>query len=116
MTSTQIITNTIFMDGYRRILMGEGDNRMEHQLRSGVGQLFDEDAAMLPFLSESMEVFSNGIFPMHVVVSQGEDSVPTVYRFLPLGDNNWMPVDEEQVQINFTNKTVPHFVPAVMTE
>ena len=116
MTSTQIITNTIFMDGYRRILMGLGDDRVEVRLRSAVGQLFDEDAAMLPFLSESMEVFSNGIFPMHVIVSQGEDAVPTVYRFLPLGENNWMPVDEKQVQINFTDKTVPFCVPAVMAE
>jgi len=116
MTSTQIITNAIFMDGYRRILMGSGDDRVELRLRSGVGQLFDEDAAILPFLSETMQLFSNGIFPLHVIASKGDEDVPVVYRFLPLGDNNWMPVDEEQVRIHFLDDTAQDFVPGVMTE
>ena len=115
MTSEQIITNIIFTKGLRTVLMGAGDNRAEFNIGCDVGALFDDNDGTLPFLSQAMEVFSRGLHPMHIVVRRAESGLPIVYRFQPLG-GTWMPVDEDQVRINFSSRDIGNFVADVMTE
>jgi len=115
MKTEQIITNVLFMPGYREVRLGGGADKVIFRLGGDFGSFFAPDDGTLPMMSILMTSFSQGRDYLTIRHWPNRKGRSVVYRFLPVyGD--WVPLSEEAVRHQLARKKVKNCEPAVMED